>query len=419
VSAASRRAQTQKEATEANIQSKAGMQRTQISIPLRWPWQPPPPPLEVAPRSTIGADAGTFMTVVVLVLWTIFVLLLSGWLHRRRSSPLAMAQAARSRMPKRIILIRHGQSEGNADHTLYRTKADNLIELTQTGIQEANAVGGRLKKLLGRDRVHLVVSPFERTLQTARCMRTAIETNIIHTYIEPRVREQEFGNLQGDEFKTFREEQKKIGRFFYRFPTGESGADVHARCTSWWEGWVRAANLRPGVEAADALVIVTHGLTMRLILMQLYGWSPNTFSTIWNAGNCEMYVLKRDLSYPGNAPYYIDKKEGDYPKSSLDMEVSFTDASTQMLPLNDYLSIAPPRTCQVEDAVNLLVKQHGLEASTIKSVDFFSGRAGYDREAVPPLTNRRLRGSAILGESSWQVPMPGLAGASGESPMCR
>ena len=99
--------------------------------------------------------------------------------------------------------------------------------------------------------------------------------------------------------------------------------------------------------------------------------------------------------------------------------MSLTDGSTQMLPLNDYLSIAPPRTCQVEDAVNLLVKQHGLEPSSIKSVDFFSGRAGYDREAVPPLTNRRQRGSDVLGDSSWQVPMPGLAGASGESPMSR
>ena len=65
--------------------------------------------------------------------------------------------------------------------------------------------------------------------QTARCLRTAIEPNLIHTYIEPRVREQEFGNLQGDEFKAFRAEQMRVGRFFYRFPTGESGADVYGR----------------------------------------------------------------------------------------------------------------------------------------------------------------------------------------------
>lgn len=69
--------------------------------------------------------------------------------------------------------------------------------------------------------------------------------------MEPRLREQEFGNLQGDEFIKYREEQTKviwagrtffpkllrlfvasifqIGRFWYRFPTGESGADVYDR----------------------------------------------------------------------------------------------------------------------------------------------------------------------------------------------
>jgi len=35
---------------------------------------------------------------------------------------------------------------------------------------------------------------------------------------------QEFGNLQGEEFKAWRHEQASVGRFWYRFPTGESGA---------------------------------------------------------------------------------------------------------------------------------------------------------------------------------------------------
>ena len=30
------------------------------------------------------------------------------------------------------------------------------------------------------------------------------------------------------------------------------------------------------------------GLTMRLILMHLGGWSPNTFHSVWNANNCDM-----------------------------------------------------------------------------------------------------------------------------------
>ena len=56
----------------------------------------------------------------------------------RRLKPMdlatASALAAKRKLPSRVILLRHGESEGNADATLYRTKADNLIELTPKGI---------------------------------------------------------------------------------------------------------------------------------------------------------------------------------------------------------------------------------------------------------------------------------------------
>ena len=87
--------------------------------------------------------------------------------RRPRDPALAFVESCRRNLPKRVILVRHGESEGNADHTLYRTKADNLIELTPHGIEQAQAVGHRLKKVLGSDRAHLVVSPFERTLQVS------------------------------------------------------------------------------------------------------------------------------------------------------------------------------------------------------------------------------------------------------------
>lgn len=337
-----------------------------------------------APQLLLAAAAGAAVT----------------WLFmRRRALPRVLAANARACMPRRIILIRHGESEGNADHTLYRDKADNLIELTQKGMSQAEAVGRRLKKLLGDDKCFLVVSPFERTLQTARKLREGIVDNVVHTHIEPRVREQEFGNLQGEEFAHFRAEQKRVGRFFYRFPTGESGADVHGRVCSWWEGWVKHLNLRPGCEPVDTLIVVTHGLTMRLVLMQLFGWSPNTFSTVWNADNCSMYVLKRNLERPGDSPYELCLEEGDKVRSSIELRVSFTDDSKppEWLGLDDYLSLPPPRTSRAYEAAQMLAEQHNLDPATIKTVDFFSGRAGFDRSAVlPPKGDRRMSTMASL-----------------------
>eukprot|EP01043_Picozoa_sp_COSAG02_P042249 COSAG02_NODE_3576_length_6538_cov_3.358907_5_plen_292_part_00 len=104
---------------------------------------------------------------------------------------LAFAAAQRRLLPKRIILVRHGESEANADVSLLRHKPDNLIELTAKGSQQALAVGQRIKKIVGDEKVCLVVSPFERTLQTSRNLRLALnESQIVKTSVEPRLREQ-------------------------------------------------------------------------------------------------------------------------------------------------------------------------------------------------------------------------------------
>ena len=45
--------------------------------------------------------------------------------------------------------------------------------------------------------------------------------------MDPRVREQEWGNIGSTEdLKAITEERERIGRFFFRFPNGESGAGV-------------------------------------------------------------------------------------------------------------------------------------------------------------------------------------------------
>ena len=174
---------------------------------------------------------------------------------------LALAAAQRRLLPTRIILVRHGESEANADHSLLRHKPDNIIELTDKGTEQAMALGTRIKGVVGDETVSLVVSPFERTQQTARNLRLALdEEQIIRTTIEPRLREQEFGNLQGDEFRGYRDEQTAVGRFWYRFPTGESGADVHGRVSQWFESVVPQLNLGGGGRSSRVqnLIVVRH-----------------------------------------------------------------------------------------------------------------------------------------------------------------
>jgi len=284
------------------------------------------------------------------------------------------AEAARKLLPDRVILVRHGESEGNIDPSVYAHKADNAVELTDTGSAQAREAGKRIKQLIGNEKVQVIVSPFQRTLQTFRNIEESIAQQVVHVMKDPRIREQEFGNLQGEDFKKSRKEQSNVGRYFYRFPTGESGADVHARVKSWWDSTLAQLNLRPGYPHVDTVVVVTHGLTMRFILMQLYDWSPNTMETIWNAKNCEIYCLKKDLTLPGQSPYSLCVEVGDKPRSTISINVEFKSGVTETYRLDDYLSIPMPRTRQPEVIKAMLQKQYGLDPKEIASVDMYAGK---------------------------------------------
>ena len=91
---------------------------------------------------------------------------------------------------------------------------------------------------------------------------------------EPQLREQDFGNYQ-DVSEKAREkaERESYGRFFYRFPNGgESGADVYDRLTVFEDHLVRDVDAGRFTEDTS-IVIVTHGLALRVFLMRWNHWT--------------------------------------------------------------------------------------------------------------------------------------------------
>ncbi|MBK7311909.1 MAG: phosphoglycerate mutase family protein [Sphingobacteriaceae bacterium] len=61
--------------------------------------------------------------------------------------------------PKRIISIRHGESEGNVDKMVYNQKPDYTLELTQKGLNQALEAGKRLKEIVKDESLFFYVSP--------------------------------------------------------------------------------------------------------------------------------------------------------------------------------------------------------------------------------------------------------------------
>ncbi|XP_047071462.1 phosphoglycerate mutase-like protein AT74H [Lolium rigidum] len=213
--------------------------------------------------------------------------------------------------PRRIVLVRHGQSEGNVDESAYTRVPDPLIGLTPKGRRDAEDCGRRLHRLFsdgsrgGDDdwKVYFYVSPYRRTLETLRGIGLAFDARrIAGVREEPRLREQDFGNFQDREkMRAEKEVRRRYGRFFYRFPDGESAADVYDRITGFREtlradidiGRFQPPSL-PGSPAAPEmnLVLVSHGLTLRVFLMRWYKWTVRQFEGLANFDNGGALVMQ-------------------------------------------------------------------------------------------------------------------------------
>ncbi|XP_061349495.1 phosphoglycerate mutase-like protein AT74 [Gastrolobium bilobum] len=206
-------------------------------------------------------------------------------------------------LPKRIILMRHGESQGNLDTSAYTTTPDHSIQLTSNGIAQARHAGVNLRRVMAAGecspdwRVYFYVSPYARTRSTLREVgRSFSKKRIIGVREESRIREQDFGNFQVKErMKIIKQQRERFGRFFYRFPEGESAADVYDRVSSFFESLWRDIDMnRLHHDPSNDLnlVIVSHGLTSRIFLMKWFKWTAEQFEHLNNLGNCEFRVMQ-------------------------------------------------------------------------------------------------------------------------------
>ncbi|PKA54921.1 hypothetical protein AXF42_Ash000757 [Apostasia shenzhenica] len=207
------------------------------------------------------------------------------------------------RLPKRIILVRHGESQGNLDMSAYTTTPDYKIPLTPLGVEQARAAGERIRWVVSEGdrednwKVQFYVSPYVRTQATLREIGRAFpRKKIIGAREECRVREQDFGNFQVEErMKVIKETRERFGRFFFRFPDGESAADVFDRVAGFLESLWRDIDMRrldQDESSETNMVIISHGLTSRVFLMKWFKWSVEQFERLNNLGNCEFRVMQ-------------------------------------------------------------------------------------------------------------------------------
>ncbi|MFK7800778.1 MAG: phosphoglycerate mutase family protein [Anaerolineae bacterium] len=195
--------------------------------------------------------------------------------------------------PKRIILVRHGQSQGNADQSIYTTIPDHRVELTQKGQKQALAAGIKIKKIIGTEKVHAYVSPLTRTRQTYAGIEKGIRSNIADMLEDPRIREQEYGHLNSytKSVEEVMAERRAYGKFYYRLPDGESPADVYDRMSTFMESLYRAFE-QP--DYSPNTLLVSHGAAIRVFLMRWYRLKVEDFLNLKNPTNCQLVVMEQN-----------------------------------------------------------------------------------------------------------------------------
>ena len=245
---------------------------------------------------------------------------LLGWLQRLQP-PVPDPGAVK---PRRIFLVRHGESVANVDLRVYETVPDHRIPLTPRGHQQARGAGEQLRELLQDERLGIYGSPFHRARQTRNEISAALDpAQIAFTHEDPRLREQEYGHLRehGKGLEIDRE-QSAYGVFYFRIPDGESGADALDRMTAFIGSLFRGFD---DPDFPENILIVSHGLALRLFWMSWYHWNPEMFARTRAPANCDLYTMEKQVG----GRYRLTKPCPELPESEWPASAYYQDASPQ------------------------------------------------------------------------------------------
>ncbi len=203
---------------------------------------------------------------------------------------------------KTVILVRHARSVANDDPSVYRTTPDHAIALTRPFDDPDALAAGDALGALGLDPA-LVCSWYSPYLRCRQTQALVLGRAFGHGAGRVRcresflLREQEFGDwdsLTDDEIAA-RDPARwarrarmadALGRFYFRYPDGESRADVAARITLFLGKLHRSRY--------DTHVVFLHGVTQRAFRMAWMNLPAEWFETEPNPANASVLQIVRD-----------------------------------------------------------------------------------------------------------------------------
>jgi 2,3-bisphosphoglycerate-dependent phosphoglycerate mutase len=171
-------------------------------------------------------------------------------------------------MDRLLVLARHGQSDWNRKNLFTGWRDPDLTEL---GVEEAQAAGRRLKAL-GVVFDVAFTSDLSRAQRTCRLILEEIGQSGLTTIADQALNERDYGDLAGlnkdDARAKWGEEQVHLWRRSYDVapPGGESLKDTVARVLPYY-----MRNIQPRVMRGERVLVAAHGNSLRALIMVLDG----------------------------------------------------------------------------------------------------------------------------------------------------
>lgn len=165
---------------------------------------------------------------------------------------------------KRVLFIRHGQTDFNLEH---RLQGALPVPLNACGRSQAQALADFLKSV-PIDAIY--TSPRSRALETAQIIGAVLGQDVCE---DERLAEIAFGDFEGHTFAEVKSlfplayRKWESGYRPYRVPGGESRLDVQRRMQATWDDITSATD-------GETVAIVGHSSAMMILFASMFAQLP-------------------------------------------------------------------------------------------------------------------------------------------------
>ncbi len=175
-------------------------------------------------------------------------------------------------MNSTLVLVRHGESEWNKLNLFTGWKD---VDLTEQGVAEAHRAG-RMMHEEGLKFDIAFTSVLKRANRTLDIILGELGQTGLETIRDQALNERDYGDLTGldkdDARERWGEDQVLLWRRSFDIPPpgGESLKNTAARVLPYYE-----AHIKPELKAGKSIIVAAHGNSLRALLMQLEGLTPD------------------------------------------------------------------------------------------------------------------------------------------------